>query len=466
MATADNGGRVVIFRSGAACADYADSARKARARISNLESLYRDGLGNEPIAASLENKENPKEKKGNSSSNEGPLWTPCHQFQSHVAEFDYLKSLEIEGKVTQLKFLPSGRSRHLTMLTTNEKTVKLWKISRKSIYTSDSVKSIGNGLSETNLSMPRKHSIGGYQAHLQRQFNSGHAYHINSVTISSDGESFASADDLRINLWGFEDGSKCFNVVDCKPANMEDLSEVITCAAFHPWHAHTLAFSTSKGCIKVADLRQAALCNTFLTFSDPDVDNAQLTLAKPVAGPKFTDGEGSNPDSHSVFRELIGSISDLKFSMDGRFMATRDYLSIKIWDLNMTDRPVRTVAVHEHLNPLLPQLYESESIFDKFCLNFCPLGKQLITGSYNNRFTVRELATGRPALEGELPNYLDGRNFLGSLKQISEKEAKGYSLLSKDVDVRTDQRIAHCAWHPLGTTLAIAGVAGLHLYKL
>lgn len=40
----------------------------------------------------------------------------------------------------------------------------------------------------------------------------------------SDGETFISADDLRINLWNLEISSQSFNIVDVKPTNMEDLT--------------------------------------------------------------------------------------------------------------------------------------------------------------------------------------------------------------------------------------------------
>ena len=42
--------------------------------------------------------------------------------------------------------------------------------------------------------------------------------------ISSDGETFISADDLRINLWNLERSNQSFNIVDVKPANMEDVT--------------------------------------------------------------------------------------------------------------------------------------------------------------------------------------------------------------------------------------------------
>lgn len=40
----------------------------------------------------------------------------------------------------------------------------------------------------------------------------------------SDGETFISADDLRINLWNLEISNQSFNIVDVKPTNMEDLT--------------------------------------------------------------------------------------------------------------------------------------------------------------------------------------------------------------------------------------------------
>lgn len=40
----------------------------------------------------------------------------------------------------------------------------------------------------------------------------------------SDCETFVSADDLRINLWNLEISDQCFNIVDMKPSNMDDLT--------------------------------------------------------------------------------------------------------------------------------------------------------------------------------------------------------------------------------------------------
>ncbi|PPD74144.1 hypothetical protein GOBAR_DD28922 [Gossypium barbadense] len=98
-----------------------------------------------------------------------------------------------------------------------------------------------------------------------------------------------------INLWDLEISNQSFNIVDVKPANMEDLTvkpilfwyfslllsllkayassvlfnifakvmvivmsiiaEVIASAEFHPTHCNMLAYSSSKGSIRLIDLR-------------------------------------------------------------------------------------------------------------------------------------------------------------------------------------------------------------------
>ena len=49
--------------------------------------------------------------------------------------------------------------------------------------------------------------------------------------------------------------------MDIKPANMEELTEVITAAQFHPRSCHLLIYSSSKGTIRLCDMREKALCD-------------------------------------------------------------------------------------------------------------------------------------------------------------------------------------------------------------
>ena len=112
----------------------------------------------------------------------------------------------------------------------------------------------------------------------RKVYANAHAYHINSISVNSDGETYISADDLRINLWNLNISDQSFSecstgesstygllttdIVDIKPVNMEELTEVITAAEFHPIHCNMFMYSSSKGTIKLADMREAALCDS------------------------------------------------------------------------------------------------------------------------------------------------------------------------------------------------------------
>ncbi|KAJ6342742.1 hypothetical protein OIU78_010627 [Salix suchowensis] len=333
------------------------------------------------------------------------------EFQSHEPEFDYLKSLEIEEKINKIRWCQTANGA-LFLLSTNDKTIKYWKVQEKKVkkiseMNVDPSKAVGNGgvASSSNSSIGKQYlANGGDKSHnlpsndlsippggfpslrlpvvisnetslmarCGRVYAHAHDYHINSISNNSDGETFISADDLRINLWNLEISNQSFNIVDVKPGNMEDLTEVITSAEFHPTHCNMLAYSSSKGSIRLIDLRQSALCDS----------HAKL----------FEETEA--PGSRSFFTEIIASISDIKFARDGRHILSRDYMTLKLWDINMDSGPVATFQVHEYLRPKLCDLYENDSIFDKFECCLSGDGLRVATGSYSNLFRVFGRAPG------------------------------------------------------------------------
>lgn len=44
---------------------------------------------------------------------------------------------------------------------------------------------------------------------------------------------------------------------------MEELTEVITAAEFHPLHCNVLVYSSSKGTVRLCDMRDNALCDRY-----------------------------------------------------------------------------------------------------------------------------------------------------------------------------------------------------------
>ncbi|MPC30686.1 Serine/threonine-protein phosphatase 2A regulatory subunit B delta isoform [Portunus trituberculatus] len=227
------------------------------------------------------------------------------------------------------------------------------------------------------------------EASPRRIFANAHTYHINSISINSDQETYLSADDLRINLWHMEVTDQSFNIVDIKPTNMEELTEVITAAEFHPHDCNVFVYSSSKGTIRLCDMRQAALCDSHSKlFEEPE-----------------------DPTNRSFFSEIISSISDVKFSNSGRYMISRDYLSVKVWDLHMETKPIETYPVHEYLRPKLCSLYENDCIFDKFECCWSGNDSAIMTGSYNNFFrmfdrTSKRDVTLEASRETAKPRYL------------------------------------------------------------
>jgi len=363
------------------------------------------------------------------------------EFQSHEPEFDYLKSQEIEEKINKIRWFRQGATDARFLLTTNDKTIKLWKVHEKRV----------RSLADCNLSRPvlEDRSASGSQAgpsasegrgsfqgalrlprvvasepvlvaRCRRAFSSAHAYHINSLSVSSDSATFISADDLRVNLWDPEASSSSFTIVDIKPDSMENLTEVITAAVFHPSDCSIFAYASSKGSIRLGDMRARALCTA----------HAKL----------FEEAEA--PGTRSFFSEIIASVSDIQFGAGGRFLLSRDYLTLKLWDVAMESRPVATFSVHDGLRGKLCDLYENDAIFDKFECSMSSDGVHIATGTYSNRFRVFSTR----GAEGEVRDVRLGRDDAAA-------PPPGMDYGSK---------LLHLAWQPQRN--AVAACTGNSLY--
>ncbi|XP_059645577.1 serine/threonine protein phosphatase 2A 55 kDa regulatory subunit B beta isoform isoform X2 [Cornus florida] len=415
------------------------------------------------------------------------------EFQSHEPEFDYLKSLEIEEKINKIRWCQTANGA-LFLLSTNDKTIKFWKVQEKKVkkisdMNVDPSKAVGNGgVASSSVSSSPKQCVanGGYPdrsynylsndfsfpaggipslrlpmvlsqetslvARCRRVYAHAHDYHINSISNNSDGETFISADDLRINLWNLEISNQSFNIVDVKPANMEDLTEVITSAEFHPTHCNTLAYSSSKGSIRLIDLRQSALCDTHSKlFEEPEA-----------------------PASRSFFTEIIASISDIKFGKEGRYILSRDYMNLKLWDINMDSGPVATFQVHEYLRPKLCDLYENDSIFDKFECCLSGDGLRIATGSYSNLFRVfgcdvgsteaTTLEASKNPMRRQVPTPSRPARSLSSITRVVRRGSESPTVDANGNSFDFTTKLLHLAWHPTENSIACAAANSLYMY--
>ena len=116
-----------------------------------------------------------------------------------------------------------------------------------------------------------------------------------------------------------------FNIVDIKPANMEELTEVITASEFHPKECNLFVYSSSKGTIRLCDMRQVEIKDQGLGAPPYRADTSHLLLFQSALCDSHTKmfEEPEDPTNRSFFSEIISSISDVKFSNSGRYMISR-----------------------------------------------------------------------------------------------------------------------------------------------
>ncbi|PON72217.1 Protein phosphatase 2A regulatory subunit PR [Parasponia andersonii] len=461
LAVGDRGGRVVIFEK--KDGKHSSNQYQSRAKLEELDF----------------------------NSTWHPEFQYKTEFQSHEPEFDYLKSSEIGEKINKVRWCATSNV-SLFILSTNNKTIKLWKVkehkvkkvkemdyfpfvssensllAEKSFMTGQDKSSVPNGYhpewtdkmgKSMSLSRDKHAEIVDVEdtayTRCRKVYAHAHDFNINSISTNSDGETFVSADDLRINLWNLEISGQCFNIVDMKPSNMEDLTEVITSAEFHPIHCNLLAYGSSRGFIRLVDMRLSALC-----------DHSAIILK-----------DGDSRGSKSFFTEIIASISDMKFSKDGRYILSRDYMNLKLWDMRMDSSPVSICKIHEHLRPKLCELYDNDCIFDKFACCLSGDGLHYATGSYSNHLRIFSRGVGieegitieaskhplrKPVLQAAPRARRSSLSNLtrGFYRHGHENSSSG----SNDMSCNLNSKLLHLAWHPERNFIACAAGNSLFMY--
>ncbi|XP_027123097.1 serine/threonine protein phosphatase 2A 55 kDa regulatory subunit B beta isoform-like [Coffea arabica] len=459
VAVGDHGGRVVIFE-------------KRTPKDDSLEYITRNEL-----------------EQNDFMIRHPPNYQYKTEFQSHEPEFDYLKSLEIEEKINKVRWCMSPNG-SLFILSTNDRTVKLWKVkeskvkkvkemdldpfvaSENSLLAEKSFSSIpettplSNGVEWADKTFNGAYSSVSHTkvpkfedsppARCRKAYAHAHDFNINSTSNNSDGETFLSADDFRVNLWNLEISDQCFNIIDMKPPNMEDLTEVITSAEFHPFHCNLLAYSSSRGYIRLVDMRKSAIC-----------DQSSRILH-----------DGASNGSKSFFTEIVASISDLKFASNGRHILSRDYMSLKLWDIHMENSPVATYKIHEHLRPKLSDLYNNDALFDKFACCLRGDGLQFATGSYSNQVHIFSHGGGVEDITFEAsknPNrkplmHANTRARRRSLSNLTRAFSRhGQENLNSEHNefyCNLNAKLLHLAWHPNKDLIACAAGSSVFMHYL
>ncbi|XP_073039801.1 serine/threonine protein phosphatase 2A 55 kDa regulatory subunit B beta isoform-like isoform X2 [Primulina eburnea] len=425
LAVGDRGGRVVIFE-------------KTDGKEESLKGTSREEFEKTDVVVSRY-----------------PKFRYKTEFQSHEPEFDYLKSIEIEENIKKMRQVKEHKLKQVKKMDISQHISSENSLLGERSFINGESEYIANGhsLEWKENTVNGVSSFNGVHAKLscladstraicRKVYAHAHDFNTNSISINSDGETFISADDLRINLWNLEISKQCFNIIDMKPENMEALTEVITSAEFHPYHCNLMAYSSSRGFVRLVDMRLSALCD----------HSAKILKEEESHGPK------------SFFTEIIAAITDLKFANGGRHILCRDFMNLKLWDMRMDTRPVATYRIHEHLRPKLCDMYNNDAIFDKF--DCCLAGDRLnfATGSYSNHLRIFSYGIGSEegtTIEvGKNPNRKSLLQPSSRLRRSSLSNLnRGFSRQgSNEFGFDFNSKLLHMAWNP--TTNLIACAAG------
>lgn len=122
---------------------------------------------------------------------------------------------------------------------------------------------------------------------------------------------------------------------------------MITNVDYHPERSDIFMFSSSKGYISLCDLRISSNSEKFSTIFAIEEE----------------------PSRKHFFTDIIHSVSRAKFSpTNHNLVFSRDYISVHLWDIRNTKMPFKSYNVTDYLEKKLCEVYESETIFDKFDL--------------------------------------------------------------------------------------------------
>lgn len=142
----------------------------------------------------------------------------------------------------------------------------------------------------------------------------------------------------------------------------------------------------------------------------------------------------------------------------------------------MDSRPVATFQVHEHLRPKLCDLYENDSVFDKFECCLSGDGLRVATGSYSNLFRVfgcsegsneaTTLEASKNPMRRQVQTPARPTRSLGSLsnvvRRVKVSDNSGVDTNGNAYDFTT--KLLHLAWHPTENALACAASNSLYMY--
>jgi len=305
-------------------------------------------------------------KKSNTTKSKNPKLAYHYEFAAQEKEFDRHKSCEYTEAIRSFTILENQNSNNIDILSAGYRNIKLDRVYNSKCQVFDTDLKSSNSHSITVPKLKETH----YETkHKTRAEFKAHNSEIKSISESKVfTNNFISADEFKVLLWDLNCSKQVYNPIDLETSSLEvEIPERITVAKFCGYNPSIFGYGTSKGVLKICDLRTSSDC---------------MKYAKTC----FDENSGLNK---TVFANSILSVHDINFNIaNDQMVTTRHYLSVNYWDLRNLNAPTNKFLLYEPIISKLSYLYQNNYMSDKFSLSSDPTGKVIITGGYNNMFHI------------------------------------------------------------------------------
>jgi hypothetical protein len=314
-----------------------------------------------------------------------------HSHKAFVKSINALTSVAVEPYVKCLTFVrPRCSPSMISYLTANERVIKLFHVRREGFSPFNALPGMEEVIGKTFAGSRYFARLPPQPAILPIKEFGPVTNSIQALSVSADGETFMSVEDLQVFWWHFEaeDTTKATCIADLRPPSgaLDEVEELVTAASFHPTHSSLFLLTRSSGVLNIGDLR------------DPPSRQTRKYAIRSELTPQ------QNPLSCPAYDEILCSISDASF-LGPDHVVTRDYLSLKLWDLRKPDQPCAMMPVMDYVSKYLDSLYENDSIFDRFPVAVDDVSSTVVTGLYDGAVAVwQPLHTSLP-LADSLVHY-------------------------------------------------------------
>ncbi|KAG5470981.1 hypothetical protein CUR178_02288 [Leishmania enriettii] len=297
-----------------------------------------------------------------------------HSHKAFVKSINALTSVAVEAYVKCLCFVrPRCSPSMISYLTANERVIKLFHVRREGFSPFNAFPEMEGVVSKTFAGSRYFARLPPQPAILPIKEFGPVTNSIQALSVSADGETFMSVEDLQVFWWSFEatDTTKATCIADLRPPSgaLDEVEELVTASSFHPTHSSLFLLTRSSGILNIGDLRDP-----------PSRESRKYAISSQLTTQQ-------NPFSCQAYDEILCSISGASF-LGPDHVVTRDYLSLKLWDLRKPDQPCAMMPVMDYVSKYLDSLYENDSIFDRFPVAVDDISGTVVTGLYDGAVAV------------------------------------------------------------------------------